>query len=118
LLSDGTVPLTAFLPNDRAFQVLVADVAGRWFWSEEAVFTAAGTLGVDEIEKILLYHVVPGATIDSATALQADGAALTTAQGGNVTVDVISQRYAIVQLRDADRNDVNPFLIRGKLDLN
>lgn len=118
LLTDGTVPLTAFLPNDRAFQVLVADVAGRWFWSEEAVFTAAGTLGVDEIEKILLYHVVPGATIDSATALQADGAALTTAQGGSITVDVISRRYAIVQLRDADRNDINPFLVRGKLDLN
>lgn len=118
LLTDGTVPLTAFIPNDRAFQVLVADVAGRWFWSEEAVFTAAGTLGVDEIEKILLYHVVPGATIDSAAALQADEAPLTTAQGGTFTVDVLSKRYAIVQLRDADRNDVNPFLVRGKLDLN
>lgn len=118
LLTDGTVPLTAFIPNDRAFQVLVADVAGRWFWSEEAVFTAAGTLGVDEIEKILLYHVVPGATIDSAAALQADEVPLTTAQGGTFTVDVLSKRYAIVQLRDADRNDVNPFLVRGKLDLN
>lgn len=118
LLTDGTVPLTAFIPNDRAFQVLVADVAGRWFWSEEAVFTAAGTLGVDEIEKILLYHVVPGATINSAAALQADEVPLTTAQGGTFTVDVLSKRYAIVQLRDADRNDVNPFLVRGKLDLN
>jgi hypothetical protein len=119
VLADGTVPLTAFLPNDRAFQVLVKDLTHRWYGSEEEVFTTlAGAVGIDAIEQVLLYHVVPGVTIDSATALASDNAVLTTAQGGTFTVDVISKRFGIVQLRDQDRNDINPFLIRRQLDLN
>jgi len=47
-----------------------------------------------------------------------DNAVLTTAQGASFTVDVLSKRWGIVQLRDQDRNDLNPFLIPGKLDLN
>ena len=31
---------------------------------------------------------------------------------------MISKRFAIVQLVDQDRNDVNPFLVRSKLDIN
>ncbi len=119
VLADGTVPLTAFLPNDRAFQVLAHDLTHRWYGSEEKVFGAlAQAVGIDAIEQVLLYHVVPGATIDSATALASDGAALTTAQGGTFTVDVLSKRIPIVVLRDADRNDVNPLLVRSQLDIN
>ena len=119
VLADGTVPLTAFLPNDRAFQVLVKDLTHRWYGSEEQVFTTlAGAAGIDAIEQVLLYHVVPGVTIDSATALASDNAVLTTAQGGTFKVDVISKRFGIVQLRDQDRNDLNPFLIRRQLDMN
>ena len=119
VLADGTVPLTAFLPNDRAFQVLAYDLTHRWYGSEEKVFGAlAQAVGIDAIEQVLLYHVVPGATIDSATALASDGAALTTAQGGTFTVDVLSKRIPIVVLRDADRNDLNPLLVRSQLDIN
>jgi uncharacterized surface protein with fasciclin (FAS1) repeats len=120
VLADGTVPLTAFLPTDRAFQLLAKDLTHRWYFSEKSVFTAlARTVGVDAIEQVLLYHVVPGATIDSRTALASDNAVLTTAQGGTFKVDVISKRWwPIVQLRDQDRNDRNPYLIPGKLDLN
>ncbi|SFK11910.1 fasciclin domain-containing protein [Cellulomonas sp. KH9] len=119
VLADGTVPLTAFLPNDRAFQVLAHDLTHRWYGSEEKVFGAlAQAVGIDAIEQVLLYHVVPGATIDSATALASDGAALTTAQGGTFTVDVLSKRIPIVVLRDADRNDLNPLLVRSQLDIN
>ena len=119
VLADGTVPLTAFVPNDRAFQVLAKDLTHRWYGSEQEVLTAlAGAVGIDAIETVLLYHVVPGATIDSSTALASDNAALTTAQGGTFTVDVLSKRWGIVKLRDQDRNDLNPFLIRGQLDLN
>ena len=119
VLADGTVPLTAFVPNDRAFQLLAKDLTHRWYGSEQEVLTAlAGAVGIDAIEQVLLYHVVPGATIDSGTALASDNAVLTTAQGGTFTVDVLSKRWGIVQLRDQDRNDLNPFLIPGKLDLN
>ena len=119
VLADGTVPLTAFIPTDRAFQLLALDLTHRWYFSEKGVFTAlANAVGIDALEQVLLYHVVPGATIDSKTALASDNAVLTTAQGGTVKVDVLSKRFGIVQLVDKDRNDINPFLVPGKLDIN
>lgn len=119
VLADGTVPLTAFVPNDRAFQLFALDLTKRWYTSEEKILTAIATAaGVDAVEQVLLYHVVPGATIDSRTALRSDDARLTTAQGGTIKVDVLSPWAKIVRLKDADRNDVDPFLVRSKLDLN
>src|SRR6478735_4241655 len=48
LLTKGDVALTAFIPNDRAFQVLAADLTGRWYGSETKVFQAlAGAVGID-----------------------------------------------------------------------
>lgn len=120
VLTDGSVPLTAFLPNDRAFQVLVADLTKKWPTSEKATFTTlAGAVGIDAIESVLLYHVVPGATIDSGAAFKADGAKLATAlPGASITVDVISARFKLVVLRDNDRNDLNPLLNPRALDIN
>ena len=37
------------------------------------MFAAAATLGVDTIEQVLLYHVVPGQTLTSGKVLKADG---------------------------------------------
>ncbi len=119
LLADGSVPLTAFIPNDFAFRVLVKDLTGRWYWSERKVFTKlVEAVGVDAVETVLLYHVVPGATIDARAALRSDGVALDTAQGGQFTVDVISRRWGLIRLRDNDRNDIDPFLLRRELDIN
>lgn len=119
VLADGTVPLTAFLPNDRAFQVLAADVTHRWYGSEGQVFAAVAGLGIDTVEQVLLYHVVPGATITSRQALRSDGAVLQTAlPGATFRVDVLSRWLPVVRLIDNDRNDVNPFLVPSKLDLN
>ena len=84
LLTDGTVPLTAFIPNDRAFQVLAYDLTKKWPTTEEKTFDAlVAAAGVDAIEQVLLYHVVPGATITKKAAVNANGAVLTTAQGGD-----------------------------------
>ena len=119
VLADGSVPLTAFLPNDRAFQVLAADVTHHWYRTESQVFTAVAGLGIDTVEQVLLYHVVPGATITSRQALRSDGAVLQTAlPGATFTVDVIYRWLPLVQLVDADRNDVNPYLVPGQLDIN
>ena len=81
LLTDGSVPLTAFIPNDRAFQVLVKDLTGQWVQTESEVFAAVAGLGIDTVEDVLLYHVVPGATITARDALRSGGAQLTTAAG-------------------------------------
>jgi len=120
LLGDGTVPLTAFLPTDRAFQMLVKDLTGTLYNSESEVFAATASLGIDTVESaLLLYHVVPGPTITSRQAVRSDGAVLkTTLPNGTITVDVMNKRYKIVSLIDADPHDANPFLVRSKLDIN
>ena len=119
LLADGTVPLTAFIPNDRAFQVLAYDLTKRWPGTEAKTFSAlVDAVGVDAVEQVLLYHVVPGAPITKKAAVNADGAVLTTAQGGTVKVRVYSRYLPIIELRDKDSNDVNPFLNPRALDIN
>ncbi|WP_328320036.1 fasciclin domain-containing protein [Kribbella sp. NBC_00382] len=120
VLANGKVALTAFLPSDRAFQLLAADLTGHWYRSESQLFNAlAGLLGIDTIEAVLLYHVIPGATITSRTALKSDGAHLTTAlPGGKITVDVLSKRYRLIRLIDADHNDRDPLLNPRALDIN
>lgn len=119
VLADGTVPVTAFLPNDRALQLLAFDLTRRWERTESGVLNRiAGAVGIDAVEQVLLYHVVPGATISSRQALRSDGAALATAQGATFRVDVLSRWLPLVRLVDQDRNDVNPFLVMSKLDIN
>ena len=119
LLTDGTVPLTAFIPNDRAFQVLAYDLTKKWPGTEQKTFEALlGAVGVDAIEQVLLYHVVPGATLTKKDAVNANGAVLTTAQGGTFKVRVYDRYLPIVELRDQDTNDVNPFLNPRGLNIN
>lgn len=123
VLTDGNVALTAFVPNDRAFWSLVGDVTGNYygFWTvkEEKVFNAVASLGIDTIETVLLYHVVPGATIDSDTAANVPrNTPLTTAQGGVIKVKPLVPAWKWVVLGDQDPNDWDPFLVPSKLDIN
>ena len=120
VLTDGNVPLTAFIPNDRAFQVLARDLTGHWPRTEKATFNAlASAVGIDALESVLLYHVVPGATIDSGAALKANGAKLNTAlPGATFTVRVLSRHFKLIVLRDNDPNDINPFVNPRAFDIN
>ena len=120
VLADGTVPLTAFLPNDRAFQVLGFQLTRKWYSNEADVLGAlAGKLGIDTVESVLLYHVVPGATIDSDAALKSNGAVLSTALASQtIKVNVLSARFKLVRLVDGNRKALDPFLVASKLDLN
>lgn len=111
VLTDGTTPVTAFLPDDQAFRLLVKDLTGHWIRSEKKVFTAVAGLGIDTVETVLLYHVIPGVTITKADAFKADGVALTTAQGGTVTVAVKHcLHFKYIKLIDQDPNDPNPVI--------
>lgn len=109
VLADGKVKLTAFAPKDRAFRMLVKDLSGKKLNSEKAVVNwLAKNAGIDTIETILLYHVVPGAPITAKQALKANGAELTTAQGGTVTVKVKGKgKNASVILVDKDHYAYN-----------
>lgn len=121
LLADGKTRLTVFAPTDQAFRLLAEDLTGRTIKSEKKLFNALVELaGVDTIETILLYHVVPGATLTSGKVLKADRAKLDTAAGKTVRVKVKMRehRAPVVTLRDKDRNDRNARAIIAALDIN
>ena len=116
VLADGKVALTAFLPNDRAFRKLARSVLGTPYTTEAKTFAAlAGALSVDTIESVLLYHVVPGATVTYRQALWSDGAVLPTALAGtSIKVKVV--RSVLVQLKDNDRNARNPYVVQPNVN--
>lgn len=114
VLADGTVPLTAFLPTDYAFARLAHDLTGHWYTSEQTVFNVVASLGINTVETVLLYHVVPGATITYRTALHSNGATLRTAQGGTITVQV--RNCWIVRLVDNDPDSPNPTVVQPNIN--
>ena len=114
VLADGTTPLTAFLPNDRAFQLLVKDLTGKKPKTEKKAFAAVASLGIDTVETVLLYHVDPDTRINYKQALKSDGAELTMASGGIVRVDV--RKGHKIKLLDADRNDDNPRIVQKNIN--
>ncbi len=117
VLADGKTALTAFLPTDRAFRRLVTDLTGKRPHTEKATFNRlAKVAGVDTIEQVLLYHVVPGATITYAQARKADGAKLTTAAGPVITVNV--RKHGRIALLDRDFNDANAVVKRSAKNIN
>jgi uncharacterized surface protein with fasciclin (FAS1) repeats len=116
VLADGNTALTAFVPTDRAFRRLVFDLSGDRLAREAGVLRAVGKVAdVDTLEAVLLYHVVPGATVTYAQALQADGAALGTALGEDIRVNVIDRN---VRLRDLDTDDRNARVLREAKNIN
>ena len=76
-------------------------------------------LGIDAIEKVLLYHVVPGGPIMAKDALKADGAKLATGlPGASIKVDVKGMNVPVIILIDRDRNDANPRVNPWQTDIN
>lgn len=116
---DSLEDVTVFLPNDRAFQALAADLFGWrvWFENEAKVLDRIAGLGADTLATVITYHVVTDGAIDAATALSVPrGTALNTAQGGEIKVYPI-KRFGTAVLADQDPDDANPFLVRSQLDI-
>jgi uncharacterized surface protein with fasciclin (FAS1) repeats len=111
--------LTVFAPNDRAFQVLVASLTGKWYGTEAGVVnglvTALGASAVDTIESVLLYHVVPGKTT------WAGFKALNGKSVATVLGPTIGFRYYpwlnVGVLKDQDPNAANPWIVNSKRDI-
>lgn len=116
-LADGSTALTAFVPTDQAFLNLASALAGRKVRTEPAALKAVAGLGVDTVEEVLLYHVVPGKTILSGDALKANGAKLPTADAGKVIRVKVTGKPAIV-LGDYAAKLPNPRVILGQVDIN
>ena len=115
VLADGTVALTAFIPNDTAFHHLVKALTKKSPKTEKATFAAVAGLGIDAVEQILLYHVVPGSTILSPDALKANGASLKTAADGKVIKVKVSGK--VIRLGDYSKM-ADPKVILSQVDIN
>jgi uncharacterized surface protein with fasciclin (FAS1) repeats len=114
-LADGTIALTAFIPNDNAFRLLAKELTGKTIKSEKRVFDSlVKTLGVDKVEQVLLYHVVVGSTLDVSAALAANGAELTTASTGKIKVSVGTQ----IKLIDETKKRRDASVILSQIDVN
>lgn len=115
VLTDGTTELTAFIPTDRAFRKLVINLTGKVRVLEESVFKDVAALGIDTVEKVLLYHVVVGPQILSPAALASGGASLTTAETGSLIVNVVGTS---IELVDKDTGINNARVLLSQVDLN
>lgn len=119
LVADGSKRATVFAPTDQAFRKLVKDLTGQTIKSEKKIFESLVALaGVDTIETVLLYHVIPGKTLTSRKVLKADGAKLMTAAGKTVKVDVRMKPSLRVTLKDKDKGAQDPKAVLTALDLN
>jgi len=88
LLADPTARLTAFIPNDKAFARTAGELGIEAKNEKRLLNKLARTLGVDGVEDVLLYHVVPGKKLTSKKVAKADGASLMMANGGTVKVNI------------------------------
>jgi len=118
LLTDGSVRLTVFAPTDEAFRDLVGDLTGKRPGTEKKTVKALLEVAdINTIEAVLLYHVVPGATLASPKVIKAAKARtkLTTAQGGKVKV---VNRKGNITLVDKDPDLADPTVILNGIDIN
>lgn len=117
VLADGTTALTAFIPTDRAFKNLASALSGTSVRTEAGAFKVVAGLGIDTVESVLLYHVVPGSTLLSGDALKANGARLKTALTGKVIRVKVTGKPAII-LGDYAPKLANPRVNLAQVDIN
>jgi hypothetical protein len=116
VLTQGSVAVTAFIPNDGAFENLVTALTMKKPASEAAAFATVAGLGINTVEQILEYHVVPGTAITSAAALKANGAVLKTALK-NKTIHV-SVMGTTIKLHAFNTKLATPKVILSQVDIN
>jgi predicted extracellular nuclease len=109
VLADPTVPVTAFLPTDRALLTSLGEYLPIRVRTELGGLIALYLLDVEALEQVLLHHVVPGVTLDSTAVLASDGAVLATAQGGTVEVDVTGGSITLI---DAGTRFTDPVVVQ------
>ncbi len=117
LLADGSVALTVFAPTDQAFINLASTLTGKKIKTEAAAFKAVAGLGVDTVEQVLLYHVVPGGPILSGDALKANGAKLKSADMNKTIKVKVTNRPNII-LIDKAKKIANPRVNLDQVDIN
>lgn len=121
----GLASYTAFLPNDRAFEVLAKSrgLLGSDFRygatvNEQKVLDAlVGELTLPTIEAVLLYHVVTGETITGDDVVSGKRIkSLTMANGQELKVYVVSKNAPFIVLGDQDGRFFNDYVVKSKIN--
>ena len=119
-LDDPDADLTVLLPNDRAFQALVADLFGwpYWFAGEQTILSKLVELETALLARCRRSSCTTRSPGRSRRAWRSAfrGTEVTTLQGGTIRVYPF-RWFGTAVLVDQDRNDIDPFLIRSKLDI-
>ncbi|MBT8059524.1 MAG: fasciclin domain-containing protein [Gammaproteobacteria bacterium] len=115
----ATLELTAFLPTDKAFRILVEDLYGLSIKDEEALFNAiVETLTVPVVEQVLLYHLVSGTFAAADVIALGEGFMVPTLLGPTFTIDFKGKAQIRLidgapDLRDPIVRQVNIFADNG-----
>ena len=115
ILLDPTVELTAFLPDDAAF-LATGLLPGRVRNEVALVSRLEDNVTVDEIEQLLLGHVVIGPVLDSPVVAYLDGQSVETAAGTMLTVAVRADGSIAIQDQRAGNRDA--LLVPTAVDIN
>jgi hypothetical protein len=117
VLAQGDQPITAFLPTDHAFHLLVRDLTDESLRDEEELFNAVSGLGLDTVEQILTYHLVPETALSWDDVVAADGNDLAPAlDGGTIQIERLSQLLPLIRLVDTSAESRDPFVLRFGLN--
>ncbi len=112
VLADGSVKLTAFAPTDKAFKNLATTLSGKRVKSDDkALKVIASRVGLETVETVLLYHVVPGEYITAKKALKSNGAKLPTAADGLTVKVKVKKKKGQVFLKDRAPELKNPKVV-------
>lgn len=110
-VSDPNASLTAFLPNDAAFRVLVENLTNTWPKTERATLNAVASLGTSTVKNVLLYHLL-GSKVGVDTVLASNGVRVPTLLGPTFKINI---RGGVVKLIDNDPDAKNPAVIAPNL---
>ena len=111
-VSDPSASLTAFLPTDAAFRLLVENLTNTWSKTEQGAFAAVASLGTDTVKNVLLYHLL-GAKVGVDAVLMSNGVRVPTLLTD--TSFKINLRHGAVKLIDNDPDAKNPAVIAPNL---
>lgn len=110
--ADPDAELTVLAPNDAAFRTLANKFAKRHLRTEAEVFAVIASLGLETVENVLRYHIVPAALGPRDVLASNRVKVPTLLEGATFTVRVRNPRVVFVQFQDNDPNSANPSLNR------
>ena len=79
---------TVFMPTDYAFRRAVRTITGKLVIAEADLVKTVNLLGKDMVGRLIRYHVLKGVKLVYGQALQSNGKAFTTFEGGTLKVSV------------------------------